>query len=182
MKSKKVRLTYALTSNVDGSEKLPPMIIGKAQKPRTFHKKTGAQLGFYYQTNAKVWMTAKLYQEWILDWDHKLRAQGRHILLYKTTSLDIFLPKILQTSVLKISHPILLHTSSQWTKASSNVSKPTTAPPSYTTQSTIMTLGSHLQKYTTSTSLKPCTSLKMLGWKLTQPQSGTAGRRPGSYQ
>ena len=83
MKSKKVRLTYALTSNADGSEKLPPMIIGKAQKPRAFHKKTGAQLGFYYQTNAKAWMTTKLYQEWISDWDHKLRATGRHILLFQ---------------------------------------------------------------------------------------------------
>ena len=26
-------------------------------------------------------MTAKLYQEWISDWDRKLRAKGRHILL-----------------------------------------------------------------------------------------------------
>ena len=81
MKSKKVRLTYALTSNADGSEKLPPMIIGKAQKPRAFQKKAGTQLGFYYWTNAKAWMTAKLYQEWISDWDRKLRAKGRHILL-----------------------------------------------------------------------------------------------------
>ena len=52
---------------MDGSKKLPPMIIGKAQKPYTSHKKTGAQLGFYYWTNAKAWMTAKLYQEWISD-------------------------------------------------------------------------------------------------------------------
>ncbi|KDR83317.1 hypothetical protein GALMADRAFT_205349 [Galerina marginata CBS 339.88] len=36
VKGKKVRLTYALTSNVDGSEKLPPFVIGKAAKPRTF--------------------------------------------------------------------------------------------------------------------------------------------------
>ena len=59
------------------------MIIEKAQKPRAFHKKTGAQLGFYYQTNAKAWMTTKLYQEWISDWDHKLWATGRHILLFQ---------------------------------------------------------------------------------------------------
>ena len=26
-------------------------------------------------------MTTKLYQEWISDWDQKLRAKGRHILL-----------------------------------------------------------------------------------------------------
>ena len=33
VKGKKVRLTYAFTSNVDGSEKLPPIIISKAKKP-----------------------------------------------------------------------------------------------------------------------------------------------------
>ena len=33
VKSKKNRLTYAFTSNADGSDKLPPFIIGKAKKP-----------------------------------------------------------------------------------------------------------------------------------------------------
>ena len=81
VRGKKVRLTYAFTSNADGSEKLPPLIIGKAWKPRAFRNKTGAQLGFYYRTNAKAWMTAKIYQEWLLEWDRTLRAKGRHILL-----------------------------------------------------------------------------------------------------
>ena len=81
LKSKKVRLTYALTTNADGSEKLPPLIIGKALKPRAFRNKTGTQLGFLYRTNAKAWMTTKFYQEWISDWDQKLRAKQRHILL-----------------------------------------------------------------------------------------------------
>ncbi|KAF8232518.1 hypothetical protein L208DRAFT_1169826, partial [Tricholoma matsutake] len=56
-------LTYAFTSNADGSEKLQPIIIGRAHKPRAFQKKTGAQLGFYYQNYAKAWMTLALYQE-----------------------------------------------------------------------------------------------------------------------
>ena len=80
-KGSKVRLTYALTSNADGSEKLPPLIIGKALKPRVFKNKTGSQLGFYYRANAKAWMTTSLYQKWISDWDRTLRAKGRHILL-----------------------------------------------------------------------------------------------------
>ena len=69
IKGKKTRLTYLFTANADSSLKLPPLIIGKAQKPRAFKKKTGSQLGFYYQNNAKAWMTASLYQEWLLDWD-----------------------------------------------------------------------------------------------------------------
>ena len=46
VKGSKVRLTYALTENADGSEKLPPLIIGKAKKPRCFGNKHGWQLGF----------------------------------------------------------------------------------------------------------------------------------------
>lgn len=48
VKGKKARLTYAFTSNADGSEKLPPFIIGKAAWPRAFNKKRGDQLGFHY--------------------------------------------------------------------------------------------------------------------------------------
>jgi hypothetical protein len=81
VKGKKTRLTYAFTTNADGSEKLPAFIIGKAYKPRPFEKKTGEQLGFYYRNNAKAWMTAKLYQEWLSSWDRKLRHEGRHIVL-----------------------------------------------------------------------------------------------------
>jgi hypothetical protein len=80
-KGNKKRLTYALTANADGSEKLPPFVIGKAARPRAFQKKTGAQLGFYYRNNAKAWMVSKIYQEWLRDWDEKLRQQDRHILL-----------------------------------------------------------------------------------------------------
>ena len=72
VKGKKVRLTYAFTTNADGTEKLEPVIIGKSKKPRAFNKKTGEQLGFYYRNNAKAWMTTTLYQEWLLDWDQKL--------------------------------------------------------------------------------------------------------------
>jgi DDE superfamily endonuclease len=60
VKGKKVRLTYAFTSNADGSDKLPPIIIGKAKKPWAFQKKSGKQLGFYYQNNAKAWMTSAM--------------------------------------------------------------------------------------------------------------------------
>jgi len=81
VKGKKVRLTYAFTSNVSGSEKLPPVVIGKAKKPRAFGNKTGPQLGFYYQNNAKAWMTSALYQEWIQQWDRELGTKNHKILL-----------------------------------------------------------------------------------------------------
>ena len=81
VKGRKVRLTYALTTNAEGSEKLEPLIIGKAQKPRAFKNKSGAQLGFNYRNNAKAWMKTDIYQDWLMDWDIKLRREKRNILL-----------------------------------------------------------------------------------------------------
>ena len=76
-------LTYALTANADGSEKPPAFIIGKATRPRAFKKKTRGQLGFYYQNNAKAWMTTVLYQEWISAWDEALCRRGQCIMLFQ---------------------------------------------------------------------------------------------------
>ena len=67
VKGKKDRLTYAFTANPDSSEKLPPLIIGKAKRPPPFKKKSGEELGFLYRNNSTAWMTAVLYQEWILN-------------------------------------------------------------------------------------------------------------------
>lgn len=95
VKGKKLRLTYLLTVNADGSKRLPPLIIGKAQKPRAFQNKTGAQHGFYYRNNAKAWMTASLYQEWLSDWDRKLRSEDRKILLLQDNFSGHIVPETL---------------------------------------------------------------------------------------
>jgi hypothetical protein len=95
VKGKKIRLTYAFTSNADGSEKLPPFVIGKATKPRAFNRKTGEQLGFYYRNNAKAWMTGHLYQEWIEKWDRELQAKGRKILLFQDNFSGHIIPDTL---------------------------------------------------------------------------------------
>ena len=96
VKGKKIRLTYAFTSNADGSEKLPAFVIGKAVWPQAFNKKTGAQLGFYYRNNTKAWMTAQLYQDWIQQWDHELREKNRKILLLQDTFSGHIVPTNLQ--------------------------------------------------------------------------------------
>lgn len=76
IKGKKNRLTYLFVVNADGSKKLAPLIIGKSYKPRAFGGKTGSQLSFDYHNNAKAWMTGTIYQEWLDDWDTKLRKEG----------------------------------------------------------------------------------------------------------
>ena len=96
VKGKKVRLTYAFTSNADGSEKLPPFVIGKSARPRAFNKKTGEQLGFRYRNNAKAWMTSHLYQEWIQEWDRDLGVRGRKVLLFQDNFSGHIVPDNLQ--------------------------------------------------------------------------------------
>ena len=96
VKGNKIRITYVLTSNADGSEKLLPFVIGKAARPRAFQRKTGEQLGFYYRNNAKAWMTAHLYQEWIRKWDVELRQQNRKILLLQDNFSAHIVPDDLQ--------------------------------------------------------------------------------------
>ncbi|KIK21674.1 hypothetical protein PISMIDRAFT_12163 [Pisolithus microcarpus 441] len=81
IKGKKICLTYLSTTNADGSQKLPPLVIGKAHKPWAFKNKTAAELGFLYRNNAKAWMTSVIYQEWLLNWDRALRNESRKILL-----------------------------------------------------------------------------------------------------
>ena len=96
VKGHKVRLTYAFTTNADGSEKLCPFIIGKAKSPRAFNKKTGSQLGFYYRNNAKAWMTTDLYQEFLHQWDCDLEKSGRKVLLLQDNFSGHIVPDNLQ--------------------------------------------------------------------------------------
>ena len=97
VKGKKTQITYAFTMNADGSEKLPPFIIGEAMKPRAFWGKTGAQLGFYYRNNATAWMTSLLYQEWLIQWDKELQAKKRKILLLQDNFSGHIIPDGLQS-------------------------------------------------------------------------------------
>jgi hypothetical protein len=65
-------------------------------QPRAFNKKTGAQLGVYYRNNAKAWMTAYLYQEWIQQWDCELQEKGCKILLFQDNFSGHIVPNNLQ--------------------------------------------------------------------------------------
>ncbi|KIK91645.1 hypothetical protein PAXRUDRAFT_13678 [Paxillus rubicundulus Ve08.2h10] len=95
VKGKKNQLTFLFMTNADGSKKLPPLIIGKYQKPHPFKNRTGAQLGFNYRNNAKAWMTSAIYQEWLLDWDRKLKNKGQKILLLQDNFSGHVVPETL---------------------------------------------------------------------------------------
>ncbi len=75
-------LSLLLTANMDGSEKLRPIVIGKAKDPRCFQKINRANLPVIYKSNAKGWMTGEIFREWLNKLDRRFREEKRHILLF----------------------------------------------------------------------------------------------------
>lgn len=71
-----------MCGNADGSDILPPFVIRKSKKPRAFKGKTGTQLGFHYRNNAKARMTSIFFEEWLTEWDLKLRNANQNVLLW----------------------------------------------------------------------------------------------------
>ncbi|KAI1005789.1 hypothetical protein K3495_g2427 [Podosphaera aphanis] len=61
MKQDKTRMTILFCANADGSEKFPPLSIGKSQRPRSFGKKKADEYGLEYQFNKKAWMTKDIF-------------------------------------------------------------------------------------------------------------------------
>ena len=62
-KRSKERITVLLGANLDGSEKLKPLLIGKSLKPRCFHGIKSFPLD--YQANKKAWMTGDIFTSWL---------------------------------------------------------------------------------------------------------------------
>lgn len=85
VKTDKRRISYALTTNATGTERLPPLVIGTARCPTAFgSRKEPKDFGYQYAYNKKAWMTQIIFTEWLRDWDLKIRRStpDRKILLY----------------------------------------------------------------------------------------------------
>ena len=79
----KDRMSLLLYTNMNGSEKLNPVLIGKAACP-TALKKHGVMfkdLGVEYFWNQKGWMTGSVFDLWLTDWNKNLIRQNHHVLL-----------------------------------------------------------------------------------------------------
>ena len=79
----KDRHTLMLCCNMNGTDKLRPVLIGKAERPRCLKRKgLGlSDLGVDYYNNKKGWMTGALFELWLKQWNEKLARQKRHVLL-----------------------------------------------------------------------------------------------------
>ena len=78
-KRSKDRLTVMPCSNMTGTDKLPLLVIGKAQKPRCF--KNVKSLPVTYKANKCSWMTGAIFTEWVTDWDKQCRRKSRKVVL-----------------------------------------------------------------------------------------------------
>ena len=78
-KKSKERLTLLVCANMDGTEKMPLLTIGKFDNPRCFrgiHK-----LPVKYVASSKAWMTSELFSDWLWSFDDAMDCQHRKVLL-----------------------------------------------------------------------------------------------------
>ncbi|GFW13191.1 tigger transposable element-derived protein 6 [Trichonephila clavipes] len=80
-KHREERLTILLAVNMDGSEKITPLVIGKSAKPRCFK---GINLfPTKYRSNKKAWMTTELFNEWLISLNSDMKREKRHSLIFR---------------------------------------------------------------------------------------------------
>lgn len=85
-----------LCSNLEGSEKLKPVVVGKYNSYRSFRnyfpeepsdplsqsllgEKMARRFGISYHSNRKSWLTSNLFHDWLARWDKRLAADNRKI-------------------------------------------------------------------------------------------------------
>jgi DDE superfamily endonuclease/Tc5 transposase DNA-binding domain len=76
-KKDKTRLTIALTCNATSTDRVELLILGHAERPRCFQRKSGQELGFFYCSNSNAWMTGDFFQQYL----HRLNAHVRRKVL-----------------------------------------------------------------------------------------------------
>ena len=79
-KKAKNRITVLCTANMDGSDKLKLVVIGKHKKPRCF--KNVRSKPVQYESNKKAWMLSSLFDKWIRKFDRRMVLAGRSVLMF----------------------------------------------------------------------------------------------------
>jgi hypothetical protein len=78
-KQSKERITVLLCTNMTGTEKLTPLVIGKSKKLRCFVNVKSLPL--QYMANKKAWMTIEFFDDWLAIVDKKMTAERRKIII-----------------------------------------------------------------------------------------------------
>ncbi|XP_075786173.1 tigger transposable element-derived protein 4 [Pelodiscus sinensis] len=83
-KLSKERITVVVSANMDGSEKLPLLVIGKNKNPHCF--KDVKSLAVNYAGNNMAWMTSEVFDQWMHKLDEKFQAQQRQVVIFIDSS------------------------------------------------------------------------------------------------
>lgn len=76
----KMRVTILLCTNIKGTDKRPPVVIGESKQPRCF---TGTvRMSIKYFANSKSWITQAIFEKWLKDFDEEMGYEGRKICLF----------------------------------------------------------------------------------------------------
>lgn len=103
-KQVKQRITLLLFANMDGTERIKPIVIGRSNKPRCFAHVDLARLGIDYYNNRKAWMTSELWQRIIVTFDRAMHAANRRVLLVVDNASSHVLNATLQLQAVTIKH------------------------------------------------------------------------------
>ncbi|GBO31747.1 Tigger transposable element-derived protein 4 [Araneus ventricosus] len=76
-KEAKQRISILLAANMNGTQKLPPLFIGKYFKPICF--KNVNKLPAAYHANRNPWMTGHIYEKWLRDLDRRFLSEKRKV-------------------------------------------------------------------------------------------------------
>lgn len=88
--------TVMLCANLEGTEKIKPLVVGKYNNYRSFRnyfpneptdavsqsalgEKMARKFDISYQSNTKSWLTSNLFHDWLVRWDKRLVAYNRKI-------------------------------------------------------------------------------------------------------
>ena len=80
-KRSKLRVTVLTVANMDGSDKLKPVLINKCRRPHAFSQKrvNVDRLPVDYQWNKNAWMTSALFNSWLYKLDKRFLRKKRKI-------------------------------------------------------------------------------------------------------
>ena len=83
-KKQKERISIVVTSNEDGSHKLPPFIVKMYKMPKAFSRRNISNpnnLGILWASNQKAWMATLLFEKLILDFEKRMGEMGNEKVL-----------------------------------------------------------------------------------------------------
>lgn len=88
-KKDKTRISLVVTTNADGSDRLPLWLIGTAKTPRALRGVNFQALGCVWRWNKKAWMRQDIMREWLYAFYRRIPIHKKALLLLDNASPHI---------------------------------------------------------------------------------------------